>query len=422
MATPTIREVLSDRAENADVTLVTGSGTQATDMLVALQGIDFYAAASMVSPTPGTWANDATGDRGTNAPHIKAWTRLAGTTGAQSVTFEQVSDAVNHGILLVLAGANLTVDGAAGGSGTDDTQDAPSVAPAAGDALLICAWLSNILGDYAPPAGMAEVAESDFSPWATMAAATEVLTAAGATGVRTATFSVSRAFASVSLAISAADGGAVDLVVQDATQAQTVDAIALTQVHSLVVADAAQAQTADAITLSQVHALAVADATQAQSTDGVALTQVHQLAVADAVQTHTADQVTLTQTHQLTVADASHAQTADSITLAVGGALVVADARHVQAVDAVTLTQVHQLVVQDARHAQLADAVVFAGDDPEPGVLVAGGTSTTLTAAGAPASTLTAAGTAATLTAAAAAASTLTAGGTAPVLTASGTP
>lgn len=398
MATPTIREVLSDRAENADVTLVTGSGTQASDMLVALQGIDFYAAASMVSPTPGTWANDATGDRGTNAPHVKAWTRLAGSGGAQSVTFEQVSDAVNHGILLVLAGDDLTVDGAAGGSGTDDTQDAPSVPPVSDDALLICAWLANILGDYAPPAGMAEVAESDFSPWATMAAATEVLTAAGATGVRTATFSASRAFASVSLAISAADGGgATDLVAQDATQAQTTDPVTLTQVHVLTVADAAQAQTADTVTLSQAHALAVADATQAQSTDGVALTQVHQLTVADAVQAHTADQVTLTQTHQLTVADASHAQTADSITLAVGGALVVADARHAQAVDAVTLTQVHQLVVHGARHTQSADTVAFGGARPG-GVLTAGGrAAATLTAGGRARGTLTADGRTSTL-------------------------
>lgn len=160
---------------------------------------------------------------------------------------------------------------------------------------------------------------------------------------------------------------AVDLVVQDATQAQTTDGVTLTQVHHLAVADAAQAQTADAGTLTQIHALAVADATQAQSTDGVVLTQVH----------------------ALTVADATQAQTADSPTLAQGSVLAVADALQAQLADLVTLTQVHHLIVSDARMVMHADTVTFAGEHSRPGGL--------LVAAGRPAAILTAGGRTSTL-------------------------
>ena len=92
---------------------------------------------------------------------------------------------------------------------------------------------------------------------------------------------------------------------------------------SLLVADATHAQAVDGLTLTQVHALAVQDATQAHSAESVALGQVHVLTVADARHTHTADTVTLsgldlnpvTATvqdagHTATVEDAGHTATA----------------------------------------------------------------------------------------------------------------
>ena len=88
--------------------------------------------------------------------------------------------------------------------------------------------------------------------------------------------------------------GPIDLLVDDAFQAQSTDAIDLTQVHVLTVADATQAQSTDAIALTQVHVLTVNDATQAQSTDPVVLTQLHVLAINDATQAQTVDAITLT--------------------------------------------------------------------------------------------------------------------------------
>lgn len=84
---------------------------------------------------------------------------------------------------------------------------------------------------------------------------------------------------------------AIDLVIQDATQAQAVDNLTLTQTHNLTVQDAAQAQAVDTLTLTQTHILAIQDAVQAQNADNITLTQVHNLVINDARQTQTVDNV-----------------------------------------------------------------------------------------------------------------------------------
>jgi len=150
---------------------------------------------------------------------------------------------------------------------------------------------------------------------------------------------------------------ATDLVVQDATQAQSTDGIALTQVHVLTVADATQAQSTDAIALTQVHNLVVQDATQAHTVDNIAL--VVDLAVQDATQAQAADNLTLTQVHVLVVADAAQAHSVDNLALTQVHELVVQDATQAQTVDNLDLTQVHALVVADATQAQTADNVVL---------------------------------------------------------------
>lgn len=150
---------------------------------------------------------------------------------------------------------------------------------------------------------------------------------------------------------------AVDLVVADAAQAQSVDNITLTQVHSLVVADARQLQTVDNLALTQVHNLTVADASQAQAVDNLALTQLHVLSVADSNQSQSVDNIVLTQGGILVVADALQAQSADSVTLTQVHALTVADAVQSQMADNVTLTQVHNLVIQSARQLQHVDTI-----------------------------------------------------------------
>lgn len=204
---PTRKENLFGVAENAAVILTTAPTTYAGDLLLALQGADYYAETLLVAPTGSgisTWTQVALGDRGTNNVHVKAWVATCTADGAKVVTFGQVSDAVNHAHLYVLPGGLSAIG--AGGSGSGTAQDAPTVTPPAVNTLLIAAWVAKVVGDYTAPGSMAERGESDWPPWSTMSSATEQLTAATATGVRTATFSSSTNFAAVSVAVTGRAG------------------------------------------------------------------------------------------------------------------------------------------------------------------------------------------------------------------------
>lgn len=414
MAPTFVKAYTSVQGDGGNVGLAVTTDTDPTtdDYLVVCLCVN--ANADTLTPPAGGWAEATVGDNSiaTGGGQIRAW-YLKNPADSTTYTWTVGTSTRRSIIGLLIRGADGTTFVNVKGSlqsvpGANHTP--PSLTTTADGCLVIdfigLRQFSPDTADFTPPASgltwteRADIQGADGNNNIRLAAATAPAPTAGA--LSTATWTSADVFEEtiiIRIAVNAAAGGATDLVVQDATQAQSTDAVTLTQVHTLVVADATQAQSTDAVTLTQAHALAVADAAQAQTTDGVALMQVHQLVVADAAQAQATDTVTLTQTHLLTVADASHAQAVDSVTLSTAAALVVADALHAQAVDAIALTQVHTLVVQDARHAQSADTVVFAGDDPEPGVLVASGTAPILTAAGAPASTLTAGGIAATLTA-----------------------
>lgn len=205
MGTPTIRDVVFNSTENATVTLASPSGTATTDLLLAIHGTDFYTLAGMTTPTPGTWTARTTADRGSNSVHLKSWTRAAGSAGAQSVTFPQNSDAVNHGALLTLSGTSVAFDTGAGGFSNGANGDAPSVDPTNAGCLLVCAWITNAAENFTVPGSMTKLLESDFNPWSSLCVAAEVLVPDTATGVRNSTWSASRAWAALALTISAAD-------------------------------------------------------------------------------------------------------------------------------------------------------------------------------------------------------------------------
>ena len=158
-----------------------------------------------------------------------------------------------------------------------------------------------------------------------------------------------------------AGGGAVNLVIQDATHGHTADSLALTQQHQLAVQDASHAHTADNLVLTQAHQLAVADATHAHAADNVTLSTELTLSIADALHGHSVDNITLVQQHVLVVDDATHGHSADNVVLATGTNLAVADASHAHTVDNLVLTQQHVLVVADAFHQHSADNVVLGG-------------------------------------------------------------
>jgi hypothetical protein len=238
-------------------------------------------------------------------------------------------------------------------------------------------WDPALPTGYDPSSGAMQVIRTQIATTYTATVAWWEAQAAGTRNYGT-TGSATGSYTTVAIEVEAGSS-VTDLVVADATQAQSTDSIALTQVHvlvvndatqaqaadnvvlavDLVVADATQAQSTDAIALTQTHVLTVADAAQAQSTDGIALTQVHVLTVADAAQAQSTDGIALTQVHVLTVADAAQAQTADNVVLDVATTLVVNDAAQAQSTDAIALTQVHVLTVADATQAQSTDAITL---------------------------------------------------------------
>lgn len=210
MATASPREFLHASAANADLTVTTGASTAAGDVLVLFHASDGSTAASMVSPTPGAWAQEDVADLGASTAHIKCWTRPVASAGPQTVTVPKVGSA-DHGVhLYVVSGADTAdpTDATANATGAASTSHvAPSVSPATAGALLLSAVVAEVFssGDYtAVTGGMTDLTEDDLIPaatFATMASARQALTASGPTGTRTFTYSQAKAFAAITVAI-----------------------------------------------------------------------------------------------------------------------------------------------------------------------------------------------------------------------------
>lgn len=178
---------------------------------------------------------------------------------------------------------------------------------------------------------------------------------AGATGATTGTVSNS-INANYKIAFRAG-GGAVELVVADATHGHTVDSPSLTQANTLAVADAAHGHIADSVALSQGFTLDVGQSAHVQEADGLDLTQSAALSAGGSVHGHHADQPALTQAGLLDVADSQHGQYADAITLVQANVLAVADSVHAHAADSPVLSQSQLLAVGDSVHAIATEAL-----------------------------------------------------------------
>jgi len=161
-------------------------------------------------------------------------------------------------------------------------------------------------------------------------------------------------------------------------QAQTVDAITLTQHHLVAVAPLNQAQGIDAASLVQHNVVAVAALDQAQSLGSVPLTQNHVLApvalsqsqvLASAsltqrhvlapdpsAQAQAVDTAGLLQRHVLAPDPTSQAQAVDGVSLTVSGTISISGLVQGQTIDAVALTQRHQVVPASLSQAQQLDA------------------------------------------------------------------
>jgi hypothetical protein len=158
-------------------------------------------------------------------------------------------------------------------------------------------------------------------------------------------------------------GGAIDLVIANLSQAQTLEAFAITQDHTLVVNNLSQAETLEALTFTQTHELIIAALSQAQALDNLTVDSSTNLVIADLTQAQMLDNLVLTQIHQLVIAALTQAQTLDNLALTQVHQLVIAALSQAQTLGNVTLTQVHQLVIAALTQAQALDNLVVNSAD-----------------------------------------------------------
>lgn len=253
---PVIREVVSDSAPDTDTdgfTLTTSSAVQAGDTLLLVHGNDWNFDTNMHAPggTVGAWDLVENAAGGVNVPHLKAWRAVAATGGVKTVTVAQASIGSDSyfGTLFVFVGDVVAELGDTTRGATGPSQGAPSLAGGPGR-MLLCAFQTGYdgTGDTSytgVPSGMTSRSNRHNGTLSggtgAMLTATQAITATGATGVKTATYSDARQWAAMSLLLTQrtdpiGDALAGAASVEDLTGSMALGSISVTTTYLLSVA------------------------------------------------------------------------------------------------------------------------------------------------------------------------------------------
>lgn len=201
------------------VTSESPSATQVGDLVVVIHGNDFYALSNMPTPTATgsptvTAITNGAADAGASEAHVKSYTYVANTAGAQTVSVTETGSADEEKCLAVyvLSGADTSTPIDVAGNNATATNEDPwvlsSISPTSSDAFLIAHVNTNAVsnGVNAVPGSMTErYRETTNTP--KPAGATEQLSASGATGTRSFDAAVSRPWAGVLIAVKTASAG-----------------------------------------------------------------------------------------------------------------------------------------------------------------------------------------------------------------------
>ncbi|MFI9558869.1 hypothetical protein [Nonomuraea endophytica] len=213
MTAPQVLETLktSNGRTTSEVLTTDNAGTAAGHWLAIIYGSDYRELANMPDPTSsaGTPQHVYSLDIGTNIGHIKAYLLEITSNGAKTITIPTHIDSDIFGVVLRLDVAVTVddVDGAIDATETQTAHVAPSLDTTGVDRLLVGIWLGTDVNTgwssppYQAPGSMVERAQPHTSPFAAMMVATEEVSAAGATGTRTATFFRQEKWGSISLAL-----------------------------------------------------------------------------------------------------------------------------------------------------------------------------------------------------------------------------
>lgn len=154
---------------------------------------------------------------------------------------------------------------------------------------------------------------------------------------------------------------AVDLLIANATSAQTAGKITITQRHYLTSANARSAQTASSPIVVRTTKLIPASGAQAQTVGSPVLAGSQGLTLAGMIQAQTAGSPALTGHHYITLQGLKHAQTAGNVILGGTQFLTVAGATQAQTAGNVTLSRIQAtLSPNNAAQAQTAGSPTLA--------------------------------------------------------------
>lgn len=175
----------------------TSSAVQTGDILVFAMAENNFNAANLLTPTDsggvGTWTLAIDGTANASC-RMRTWTAPVTAGGAKTVTghVNAGNPALLEAHLLVVRGGATVGPTSVARVATGTTHAAPTVTTTTDDTLLIGVWMfRNAAGSATVPGSMTQLAATVVGSFYTLVTASELVAAAGATGTRTATFSVS---------------------------------------------------------------------------------------------------------------------------------------------------------------------------------------------------------------------------------------
>ena len=192
---------------STNVVLNRPAGVVEGDLLVAVLGSDRDGTLAAMT-APAGWTERGAHTQ-TSCGFVKVWTKIAGASEPTSYTFPDSTSADAVGGMLAFhsydPSAPLAVAPVFASSATAATSHpAPSVTGVEGGMLVTAHFggaNANATRSYTPPSGMTERVDVGPSSWTVLGVNTQSLTAAGATGTKTATCSASVPYITTTLVV-----------------------------------------------------------------------------------------------------------------------------------------------------------------------------------------------------------------------------
>lgn len=202
----TIRQEQDNGSNSTGISFTTTSVIG--DTIILFQANDWYNLAHLQTPTgtavSGGWTLRQTYDNGTNAFHAKIWEGTVTAANGTVIVNSSSTDEERYAACFVLTTGTYDT-GANQSSGTATTSFiAPSATAAGADDLMLCMWCNTDEAStpaLTPPGGMTAYTQRSVGGFVAYRAASEQLTASGATGTRTCTSASAKSYLGITVLV-----------------------------------------------------------------------------------------------------------------------------------------------------------------------------------------------------------------------------